>query len=875
MKKTQNTSMNGRHQNSCRDSSINATMIDHTDYGNKFRTSSIVSSMKHKSSSSSNHDTKLMRNADINTTTINSADRSSVSSETFIEPNAIIFDDSDIIVNNIDVALMAPSTWDYNNQDLLAITNNNTSKNINEWTYSNYKNQKYSNNDGNGKRDSIQSINSLTRHTRDRDCNSYRDGQFTSHERDQIGIQSEALMAVDKLKKLSKDEIIDKLLKMYKENSKLRQTIDTKDEIIVDLKKGHTALNQAMYYKQQELDDLRNEYDKFKVKIQQRNNKPDTRRDHNANNNIDDNEREHDRQHMIQTSNASDIVNMDAHGLDDICNKNSIPALSQNQPQSGSKHTPHVHSQEYKETIDICAARNENNSNSNAIKNVTQPSSNVNDNDGMIASTRTYTLLSEILLNMDNITLCINNFKSLHTFCCPDASNTACDDIKLLLLQYNNGKGLDVIIKTMTKYQKDEHIVQYGMQLLNEFASADITSTFASSIIDTSLHSNSLIKMIADAIILHDKNINVVESGLSLLKKISREMVIKTEGSDPVFSGQKRLIYKIYQAARNCVKKYTKPNYQPIVLDACLIFANIAIIDKHQSLKMVRSGLIDDLLSVNELIKIESFVLPDIVRIREEIVRCLINVVLARGNVQHNDYTSEIIYVMEKSTVLSQLIIILKQFWHRWPRDGINLTQSCLDLLFKLLCMCNDDCHNDCNSINSMKVHLQLARNDIDLVLTSIIKSYRVAYKDNHFSPMEQPEKQKVMVDKVCDVLRTLAVNQCIVDQLEKNDIVTELAQTYQLHDDKMRMINKKHYHGSLGYRIKHSDIVLLSDKEFTQNVSATLYQFINSEWNYMIRYIWIGFYKNDQKCLISLLPQDIVKYMIQFLRNDGIYKQH
>ena len=41
-------------------------------------------------------------------------------------------------------------------------------------------------------------------------------------------------------------------------------------------------------------------------------------------------------------------------------------------------------------------------------------------------------------------------------------------------------------------------------------------------------------------------------------------------------------------------------------------------------------------------------------------------------------------------------------------------------------------------------------------------------------------------------------------------------------------------------------------------------------EWKYMIRYIWIGYYKNDKKnnkkCYIYLLPKDIVKYLIKYL---------
>lgn len=55
-----------------------------------------------------------------------------------------------------------------------------------------------------------------------------------------------------------------------------------------------------------------------------------------------------------------------------------------------------------------------------------------------------------------------------------------------------------------------------------------------------------------------------------------------------------------------------------------------------------------------------------------------------------------------------------------------------------------------------------------------------------------------------------------------------------------MKLINENHHpHRHLGYRIKHSDIVLLSDEEFTQNISATLHHFTDSEWNLTIRYIY------------------------------------
>lgn len=55
-----------------------------------------------------------------------------------------------------------------------------------------------------------------TRHVRDRDCD--RDGKFTQYESTdkEIGIQSGTSTWVDKLRQLSKDELIDKMLKRSK-----------------------------------------------------------------------------------------------------------------------------------------------------------------------------------------------------------------------------------------------------------------------------------------------------------------------------------------------------------------------------------------------------------------------------------------------------------------------------------------------------------------------------------------------------------------------------------------------------------------------------------------------------------------------------------
>ena len=49
-------------------------------------------------------------------------------------------------------------------------------------------------------------------------------------------------------------------------------------------------------------------------------------------------------------------------------------------------------------------------------------------------------------------------------------------------------------------------------------------------------------------------------------------------------------------------------------------------------------------------------------------------------------------------------------------------------------------------------------------------------------------------------------------------------------------------------------------------------------EWKHTVRYIWIGFYKNDiknnKKCYIYLLPKDIVKHLIKYLVNYNCKQQ-
>ena len=53
-------------------------------------------------------------------------------------------------------------------------------------------------------------------------------------------------------------------------------------------------------------------------------------------------------------------------------------------------------------------------------------------------------------------------------------------------------------------------------------------------------------------------------------------------------------------------------------------------------------------------------------------------------------------------------------------------------------------------------------------------------------------------------------------------------------------------------------------------------------EWKYVIRYIWIGFYKNDtykkknnktKHCYFYLLPKDIIKHLIKFIINKRVHE--
>ena len=65
-------------------------------------------------------------------------------------------------------------------------------------------------------------------------------------------------------------------------------------------------------------------------------------------------------------------------------------------------------------------------------------------------------------------------------------------------------------------------------------------------------------------------------------------------------------------------------------------------------------------------------------------------------------------------------------------------------------------------------------------------------------------------------------------------------------------------------------------NKEFGKDLINVFKCVKQCEWKYMIRYIWIGFYKNNKKtnrrCYIYLLPKDIVKYVVKYLENGRIH---
>lgn len=103
---------NQHNRNGGRYSSTNATTTDYNGHGNKFETSTLYLRWRtNKSLPILDHETT------------HCDDTSSISSGTFIEPNAIIFNDSDIIINS--VALIAPTIiGTYDNQVSHAMTNN-------------------------------------------------------------------------------------------------------------------------------------------------------------------------------------------------------------------------------------------------------------------------------------------------------------------------------------------------------------------------------------------------------------------------------------------------------------------------------------------------------------------------------------------------------------------------------------------------------------------------------------------------------------------------------------------------------------------------------------------------------------------------------
>ena len=500
------------------------------------------------------------------------------------------------------------------------------------------------------------------------------------------------------------------------------------------------------------------------------------------------------------------------------------------------------------------------------------------------------TVLRRLMLNVHSCITCVECFTSLRRFCDEGYSSVSKTSNRMNFIHYKNGKGLKIIIKTIRKHIAVANVVQNGFQLLNTLSKPEMKNTYADSrfgviegnYIDESASMDKLLEagllnLIIDATQLHCGNEDVVINGLTALKQLSLHLSMKKENLGELFMADNRMIRDIYQHTQKYIHHHSRAN---IVATACAILANIIILDSYETLKMVHY---EKLIIV---LRDMSLRFSDREIVQQECVRCWSNVILAHKNgtmninmnmnTNHNhnvvryyisayneynydNYKGDMTNEMEKCMIPAQITFIITQFYEKQSRKAMILIENCLHLI-TLLCI--NSSHKNIN------VHLQLVTNNIGKLLELILKSYHNSY-ETLISPMSHPDKQQSIVNNVCCVLRNLVINSHIVDKLfdkdkDKEGIAFQLSKICQLHDTKLQRIG-------LNVDPTESDIILCMNEPFTQEVLKTLYYLRDCEWNHMFRYLWIGFYKNDQQCVISWLPKDLVRYIMRFLGNTQI----
>ena len=478
------------------------------------------------------------------------------------------------------------------------------------------------------------------------------------------------------------------------------------------------------------------------------------------------------------------------------------------------------------------------------------------------------TILRRIMSNIDGSATCIECFTSLRAFCNTGHSSVVKPSHRMTLIYYKNGKGLKIILKAIREHITDAKVALTGMRLLNTLSKSEMKNVDSSASLDKLLQVG-LIDVIIEATELHCLDKDVVTNGLTALRRLSRYLAMKKENLGELFVADKRMIRDIYQRVQKYITNRSRSN---IVALGCAILANILILDRYETLKMVQhKKLITILRDVS--IRFLEFEI-----VQHECVRCWSNVILAHQNgTNHNDntnarcirnnddYKTDVINEMVKCMIPAEITFIIDQFCKKRSKSGMVVNGNSLNLI-ALLCISSVD--------ENINVHLQLVKHDIGHLLKLILKSYHTAYKKDTFtSPMSHPQRQQIILTNLCCVLRNLAINSYVVDRLfgeDQNGIAFQLAKICQLHDSKLQMVgayvDKNKY-----YEPKRSDIVLCMNEPFTQDVLKTLYYLRDSEWNHMIRYLWIGFHKNDQQCMISWLPKDLVRCIVRFLGNPQI----
>ena len=216
-----------------------------------------------------------------------------------------------------------------------------------------------------------------------------------------------------------------------------------------------------------------------------------------------------------------------------------------------------------------------------------------------------------------------------------------------------------------------------------------------------------------------------------------------------------------------------------------------------------------------------------------------------------------------------------------WYDDGFGIISKCLQLLQTTI-----------KSVSRWKYIDKLIftkyQNVMEYFWNNMMKEslmyYFIKYND-HFEEDKDlvqymTHYASIIIFDTCDTLCQLVVDlPQVVNIGIGSHVISTMEKIVDLHVEKHNSLINDTFSISLqNININQAHEHLTFNEFLMYRLFKIFFVFKNYEWNNIIRYIWIGFYKNNnkynKKCYICLLPKDIVKHLIKYIANGQIDKQ-